>query len=135
MKAARSLILNTLARVVSALCLGLSMVSLAYSPRAMADDIERAPSISAHGEAKKTVVRNRVEVLQLRGAVRNPNFLDQQFHEAEMKDVERWNNQTENITPVVGTKRKGSRLPSGEFVKQPTPNAKPGKTRKVALRK
>lgn len=135
MKAARSLSLITLKSAVATLCLGLGIIALTYSSAGMADDIERAPSISAHGEAKKTVVRNRVEVLQLRGAVRNPNFLDQQFHEAEMKDVERWNNQTQNITPVAGTKRKGSRMPSGEFVKQPVPIAKPVKNRKVALRK
>ena len=38
---------------------------------AVANDIERAPTISTRGEAKKIVIRNRYEVLQLRGARAN----------------------------------------------------------------
>ena len=122
---------NVPATLICAMLFALGIVSVGSI--SIADDIERAPSISTHGQAKRIVMRNKVEVLQLRGARSNPNFLEQSFNDSESKDVDRWNHQNDNITPVAGLKHKATRMPASELVKQPTPATKAAKSRKVAL--
>ena len=58
--------------------------------------------ISLRGEARPIVHRSRVEVVELRGARQDPDFVESSYHKSEVRDVARWNQQHDHITPVRG---------------------------------
>ena len=126
---------------LASVLIGLNLVVSFSSSSSRAEEVSLPAAsdgaeITTRGEAKRTVIRSRVDVLELRGARRNPNFLEESFHAVEVSDTDRWNHQHDYITPVKGLRHHSkSRMPASVIAKQTVKTAKAQDNQNVAMRK